>query len=104
MIGPLGLHASSQMVSATRTPPTTYNGPSTVDGPLFVVGGVRVALTICEDAWSPNGPIIAGRRGRRARRQHQRVAVLRREGARARSDARDQGRRRVGARALREPG
>ncbi len=35
-----------------------YFAPSTVDGPLFVVGGVRVALTICEDAWSPNGPII----------------------------------------------
>jgi NAD+ synthase (glutamine-hydrolysing) len=34
-----------------------YFAPSTVDGPLFVVAGVRVALTICEDAWSPNGPI-----------------------------------------------
>ena len=34
-----------------------YFVPSTVDGPLFVVAGVRVALTICEDAWSPNGPI-----------------------------------------------
>ncbi len=31
--------------------------PSTVDGPLFVVGGVRVAVTVCEDAWSPTGPI-----------------------------------------------
>jgi NAD+ synthase (glutamine-hydrolysing) len=35
-----------------------YFEPSTVDGPLFVVGGVRVAATICEDAWSPSGPII----------------------------------------------
>jgi NAD+ synthase (glutamine-hydrolysing) len=35
-----------------------YFAASTVDGPLFVVGGVRVALTICEDAWSPSGPII----------------------------------------------
>jgi NAD+ synthase (glutamine-hydrolysing) len=35
-----------------------YFAPSTVDGPLFVIAGVRVALTICEDAWSPNGPII----------------------------------------------
>jgi len=34
-----------------------YFAPSTVDGPLFVIAGVRVALTICEDAWSPNGPI-----------------------------------------------
>jgi NAD+ synthase (glutamine-hydrolysing) len=34
-----------------------YFAASVVDGPLFLVGGVRVALTICEDAWSPNGPI-----------------------------------------------
>jgi NAD+ synthase (glutamine-hydrolysing) len=34
-----------------------YFAASNVDGPLFVVAGVRVALTICEDAWSPNGPI-----------------------------------------------
>ena len=34
-----------------------YFTPSTVDGPLFVVGGVRVAITVCEDAWSPTGPI-----------------------------------------------
>ncbi len=34
-----------------------YFLPSTVDGPLFVIGGVRVALSICEDAWSPTGPI-----------------------------------------------
>ena len=34
-----------------------YFAPSTVDGPLFVVAGVRVAVAICEDAWSPNGPI-----------------------------------------------
>jgi NAD+ synthase (glutamine-hydrolysing) len=35
-----------------------YFEPWTVDGPLFVVGGVRVAVTICEDAWSPSGPIL----------------------------------------------
>jgi NAD+ synthase (glutamine-hydrolysing) len=35
-----------------------YFATSTVDGPLFVVGGVRVAVSICEDAWSPTGPII----------------------------------------------
>jgi NAD+ synthase (glutamine-hydrolysing) len=34
-----------------------YFAPSTVDGPLFVVAGVRVAVSICEDAWSPSGPI-----------------------------------------------
>ncbi len=36
-----------------------YFAPSTVDGPLFVVGGVKVGVTICEDAWSPTGPIIS---------------------------------------------
>ena len=35
-----------------------YFAPSTVDGPLFVVAGVRVGVSICEDAWSPSGPII----------------------------------------------
>ena len=35
-----------------------YFTPSPVDGPLFVVGGVKVAVTICEDAWSPTGPIL----------------------------------------------
>ena len=35
-----------------------YFTPSAVDGPLFVIGGVRVGLTICEDAWSPTGPVI----------------------------------------------
>jgi NAD+ synthase (glutamine-hydrolysing) len=35
-----------------------YFAPSAVDGPLFVVAGVRVAVSICEDAWSPTGPII----------------------------------------------
>jgi NAD+ synthase (glutamine-hydrolysing) len=35
-----------------------YFVPSTVDGPLFVVNGVRVAVTVCEDAWSPTGPIL----------------------------------------------
>jgi NAD+ synthase (glutamine-hydrolysing) len=29
-----------------------------VDGPLFVVGGVRVGISICEDAWSPSGPLL----------------------------------------------
>ncbi len=35
-----------------------YFEPSTQDGPLFVIGGVRVAISICEDAWSPAGPIL----------------------------------------------
>ena len=33
-----------------------YFEPWPVDGPLFVVGGVRVAVSICEDAWSPSRP------------------------------------------------
>ena len=43
-----------------------YFVPSTVDGPLFVVGGVRVALSICEDAWSPTGPISTQAAGARS--------------------------------------
>lgn len=35
-----------------------YFEPWPVDGPLFVVGGVRVAVSICEDAWSPSGPVL----------------------------------------------
>jgi NAD+ synthase (glutamine-hydrolysing) len=35
-----------------------YFEPWASDGPLFVVGGVRVAVTICEDAWSASGPIL----------------------------------------------
>jgi NAD+ synthase (glutamine-hydrolysing) len=36
-----------------------YFTPSDDPGSLFVVGGVRVALSICEDVWSPTGPIAA---------------------------------------------
>jgi len=36
-----------------------YFAPGTDPGPLFVIGGVRVAVSICEDAWSPVGPIAA---------------------------------------------
>ncbi len=35
-----------------------YFEPSPVDGPLFVIAGLRVALTVCEDAWSSTGPIV----------------------------------------------
>jgi NAD+ synthase (glutamine-hydrolysing) len=34
-----------------------YFVPGTTYGPLFVIAGVRVAVSICEDAWSPVGPI-----------------------------------------------
>ena len=36
-----------------------YFAPGDEPGPLFVVGGVRVAVSVCEDAWSPTGPIAA---------------------------------------------
>ncbi len=28
------------------------------DTPLFVIGGLRVGVTICEDAWSSDGPVV----------------------------------------------
>ncbi|MEA2702061.1 MAG: hypothetical protein QOD63_6 [Actinomycetota bacterium] len=34
-----------------------YFAPSQEQGRLFVVGGVRVGVVVCEDAWSPDGPI-----------------------------------------------
>ena len=35
-----------------------YFEPIPTDGPLFTVAGLQVALTVCEDAWSSDGPII----------------------------------------------
>ena len=34
-----------------------YFASGTGPGMLFVVGGVRVGLSICEDGWSPSGPV-----------------------------------------------
>jgi NAD+ synthase (glutamine-hydrolysing) len=34
-----------------------YFAPGRDDGPLFTIAGVRVGVSICEDAWSPSGPI-----------------------------------------------
>jgi NAD+ synthase (glutamine-hydrolysing) len=31
--------------------------------PLFEIGGVKVGISICEDAWSPTGPILAEAEG-----------------------------------------
>ena len=43
---------------------------------LYVIGGVKVGIRICEDIWSPVRPARrAGRRRRRAEHQHQRLAV-----------------------------
>ncbi|HEX5613899.1 MAG TPA: NAD+ synthase, partial [Acidimicrobiia bacterium] len=33
-----------------------YFAPGADDGPLFSIAGVRVGVSICEDAWSPDGP------------------------------------------------
>ena len=35
-----------------------YFVPGEGTGPLFSVGGVTVGVTICEDAWSPTGPVL----------------------------------------------
>src|SRR5947207_3101078 len=34
-----------------------YFAPGTAEMHLYLVGGVRVGVSICEDAWSPTGPI-----------------------------------------------
>ena len=34
-----------------------YFTPGNEQPELYVIGGVRVGVSICEDAWSPNGPI-----------------------------------------------
>jgi NAD+ synthase (glutamine-hydrolysing) len=36
-----------------------YFAPGQGDPVLFVIGGVRVGVSICEDIWSPNGPAAA---------------------------------------------
>ncbi len=36
-----------------------YFAPGHGADQLFVVGGVRVGVTVCEDAWNPSGPIAA---------------------------------------------
>jgi NAD+ synthase (glutamine-hydrolysing) len=34
-----------------------YFAPGTSEAELFVIGGVRTGVAVCEDAWSPSGPI-----------------------------------------------
>ncbi len=36
-----------------------YFTPGTGASCLLLIGGIRVGLSVCEDAWSPNGPIAA---------------------------------------------
>ena len=54
----LGVYRKHQLPNYAVFDEQRYFSPSTVDGPLFVIAGVRVALSVCEDAWSPSGPII----------------------------------------------
>jgi NAD+ synthase (glutamine-hydrolysing) len=56
--GVLGVYRKHLLPNYAVFDEQRYFSPSAVDGPLFVVAGVRVAVTICEDAWSPNGPIL----------------------------------------------
>ena len=58
--------------------------------PVFVAGETTFGVNVCEDIWYPAGPTArpgAGRR--RGDRQHQRLALPRRQGALPRADARD---------------
>ena len=85
--GVLPQAAAARTTRCSTSSATSSPGPSR---PLFVVAGVKVGVSICEDAWSPTGPIArAGRGRRRGDRQPQRVAVLRGPARRARDDARD---------------
>jgi NAD+ synthase (glutamine-hydrolysing) len=70
-----------------------YFEPVAEDGPLVVVAGVRIAVTICEDAWSATGPVLTQAAGGaelivnlnaspyHAGRVHEREAMLTTRGA-----------------------
>ena len=82
-----------------------YFAPGAGELSLFRIAGVRVGVSICEDAWSPTGPIAeqaAG--GAELVAQHQRLAVLRGPPGRARAHAGHPRRRRLVRPRLREPG
>ena len=49
--------------------------------PVYVIGGVRVGVNVCEDIWQAVGPTVIQRAaGAEVHRQHQRVAVPLRQG------------------------
>jgi NAD+ synthase (glutamine-hydrolysing) len=54
----LGTYRKQELPNYAVFDERRYFTPSTVDGPLFVVAGIRVAVSICEDAWNPAGPIL----------------------------------------------
>ena len=72
---------------------------------LYVIGGVKVGISICEDVWSPDGPLaVQADGGAELADQHQRLAVPPRQGRLPRADAGHPRRRRpLGAR-VRQPG
>jgi NAD+ synthase (glutamine-hydrolysing) len=53
-----GVYRKHILPNSTVFDEQRYFTASSFDGPLFNVAGTRVAVTICEDAWSPSGPII----------------------------------------------
>ena len=52
-----GVYRKHILPNSTVFDEQRYFTASSADGPLFNVAGTRVAVTICEDAWSPSGPI-----------------------------------------------
>ncbi len=52
-----GVYRKHILPNSTVFDEQRYFAASSTDGPLFNVAGTRVAVTICEDAWSPSGPI-----------------------------------------------
>jgi NAD+ synthase (glutamine-hydrolysing) len=52
-----GVYRKHNLPNYTVFDEQRYFTASSTDGPLFNVAGTRVAVTICEDAWSPSGPI-----------------------------------------------
>jgi NAD+ synthase (glutamine-hydrolysing) len=52
-----GVYRKHILPNSTVFDEQRYFTASSTDGPLFNVAGTRVAVTICEDAWSPSGPI-----------------------------------------------
>ena len=53
-----GVYRKHILPNSTVFDEQRYFTASSTDGPLFNVAGTRVAVTICEDAWSPSGPIL----------------------------------------------
>ena len=52
-----GVYRKHILPNSTVFDEQRYFTASSADGPLFNVAGTLVAVTICEDAWSPSGPI-----------------------------------------------